>query len=365
LRVSLLARRKGERHWRTPTVTAYTAEGELQAMLRDSPELLPGDDDRRPIVMADEFPVNVGAVDLVGVSVTGSLTVVECKLRANPEIRRNIVGQLFAYGSALWGMTYEDFDERWRHRTDMALADHVAKEATEHEQTFERESFVAAVAGNLQAGRFTLVVAVDEITAELQRIIEYLSAHTVGDVDVEALELGYVAEGDLEILVPQAYGLELAERKAATSRTSHQWDEGTFVAALPDDPSVTNTVRALLDWAADRRLRVVGTTTVSPGLAWHLDARGSDYTLFTADARTAGLALYFGSLKNKPVLDDPSRRAALVAALSAHFRIPPERVDKYPTVPLADLADDVALLAFTAAWDDVIEDVRAADARGV
>jgi AraC-like DNA-binding protein len=78
LRVSLLARRKGERHWRTPTVTAYTAEGELQAMLRESPELLPGEDDWRPIVMADEFPVNVGAADLVGVSVTEICFAVGC-----------------------------------------------------------------------------------------------------------------------------------------------------------------------------------------------------------------------------------------------------------------------------------------------
>ena len=148
--------------------------------------------------MADEFPVTVGSVDLVGVSATGSLTVIECKLRANPKIRRNVIGQLFAYGSALWGMSYEAFDERWRQRTGTGLADQVAAAAEEQGLDFERESFVAAVADNLEDGRFTLLVAVDEITEELQRIIEYLSAHTVADVRVAALELGYVAEGDVE-----------------------------------------------------------------------------------------------------------------------------------------------------------------------
>lgn len=87
-----------------PTITAYTDEAALQMMLRDAPELLPGGDDRRPVVVVAEFGVSVGAVDLVGVAPTGAITVVECKLRANPEIRRSIVGQLFAYASALWGM---------------------------------------------------------------------------------------------------------------------------------------------------------------------------------------------------------------------------------------------------------------------
>lgn len=364
MRVSLLTKRRGEKHWRTPTVTAYKDEKELKFMLRDSPELLSGDHERRPIVMADEFPVEVGAIDLVGVSVTGSLTVVECKLHTNPQIRREIVGQLFAYGSALWGMRYQDFDQRWRHKNEMGLADHVAKEAGQHELAFERESFVAAVSANLQAGRFTLLVAVDVITDELRRIIEYLSAHTVADVDVEALELGYVADGDVEILVPQVYGLELAERKSATARTSHQWDEETFFAALPPDESITRPAHALITWAADQRLRVVGTTTIAAGLSWHLDAHGSDYTLFTADSRLAKLQLYFGSLKNKPVLDDAERRDHLRRALREHFTIPRESEDKYPSIPLAALAHDVALRAFTAAWDEVIEDVRRSEGDG-
>lgn len=111
--LTILTRHRGDRHWHVPNMSAFTAEGELQTMLRDAPELLLGDDERRPIVMADEFPVSVGSVDLVGVSPTGWLTVVECKLKANPEIRRSIVGQLFAYGSALWGMPYEDFGARY------------------------------------------------------------------------------------------------------------------------------------------------------------------------------------------------------------------------------------------------------------
>jgi|BarGraIncu01121A_1022015.scaffolds.fasta_scaffold04402_3 RecB family endonuclease NucS len=117
MKTTILVKTGNERGWRVPTVTAYRNEDELRMLLKDSPELLPGDDASRPVVLAHEFPVTFGSVDLVGVSPTGALTVVECKLRANSEIRRTIVGQLFAYAAAMWEMTYEEFDEAWQIRT--------------------------------------------------------------------------------------------------------------------------------------------------------------------------------------------------------------------------------------------------------
>jgi hypothetical protein len=333
-------------------------------MLLESPELLPTQEAQRPVVMADEFPVSVGSVDLVGVSAAGWITVVECKLKANSEIKRSIVGQLFAYGSALWEMPFEDFDRRRRQRTGMGLADHIAKEAAQHGFAWDRDGFATAVEGNLNEGRFTLVVAVDEITAELKRIIEYLSAHTVGEVDVVALELGYVAEGDWQIIVPQTYGVELAERKNTTAKPQRKWDETTFFAALPLDSPSVGVVHALIAWAAEQQVRVVGMTSVSPALAWHLDAFGTFYPLFTADARMEQLWLNFGTLKNRPVLRDEDRRAALVAALGARFPIRPDRADKYPSIPLVDLADPQALHLFLEAWGGVVRDIREAQAGG-
>ena len=59
----ILIRRQGAAAWHTPTVTSYDNE---QAMQR--------------------------IVDLIGVSTEGAITVVECKLRTNSEIRRSVVG---------------------------------------------------------------------------------------------------------------------------------------------------------------------------------------------------------------------------------------------------------------------------------
>ncbi len=116
----------------------------------------------------------------------------------------------------------------------------------------------------------------------------------------------------------------------------------------------------LLSWATERGLRVIGTDAADPGLAWHLDALGWDYTLFIAGTRLRQLGLSFGNLKNSPVFDDPARFAALVSAISEHFPIEPGRVEKCSEIPLAGLTDDATFRAFTAAWDDIIMDIRRA-----
>ena len=186
-----------------------------------------------PVVLVHEFEVTYGFIDLVGVSPTGAVTVVECKLQGNPDMKRTIVGQLFAYAAGLWGMSYADFDEAWQAKTQPfnmsaetwerrkrgPLVDEMAAAVAEHGLTWDRDTFPAAVEANLAAGRYTLVFAVDDITPELRRIVEYLSEHTAPEVSVIALEIRYLRDGDTEVLVPQPYGQEMAQRKATVTST--------------------------------------------------------------------------------------------------------------------------------------------------
>ena len=83
-------------------------------------------------------------------------------MRANSEIRRTVVGQLFAYAAAMWEMTYEEFDEAWQRCGRPPLLDDVAAAVDEHGLSWDRDVFPASVAANLAAGRYTLVVAVDD-----------------------------------------------------------------------------------------------------------------------------------------------------------------------------------------------------------
>lgn len=94
---------------------------------------------------------------------------------------------------------------------------------------FDEESFEAQVAENLEAGRFRLVVAVDRITEALKQTVVYLNDHL--DAAVIALELAYLRDGEIEMLVPSLYGEESAERKKPAKRRTVADADTVVVAA--------------------------------------------------------------------------------------------------------------------------------------
>lgn len=237
--------RSGGGSWRSPANLAFEDERALQTLVQTSPGLLPGD---VPMAVVDEFPVpGIGSADLVGVSASGEITVVECKLRANPEIRRAVVGQLLAYAGGLWHMDYDDFAATFAHRGRIPLAEAVATAVQVDEKGGEVPDPAAlreAVSRNLAAGDFRLVIAVDEITPELKTIVRYMNEHTLPTVQVMALELTYARERELELLVPALYGQEAADRKQKQSSAS-RWTEESFAAAVEE--RTEGAARAFID----------------------------------------------------------------------------------------------------------------------
>lgn len=353
MKPALLVRLRGEEKWRLPPVTQYEDEAALQLILRRSPELVPGSEERRPTVVVDEFPVSFGWADLVGVSATGWITVVECKLRANPDIRRTIVGQVLAYGAAMWQLTYSEFDRGWQTRAGLPLADHVARELADVDPGWDAAAFAEAVAANLEAGRFTLVVAVDDITPELQRIIEYLSRHTDSELAVVALELGYVADGEHEILVPQAYGVEIAERKSEGRGPRRQWNEQSFFADLQArrPPEEVAVARALLEWGQQRMTRI----------AWGTGAQtGSFYPMLDQDTIAHSVLIVnssgrvqvpFGYMASRPPFTDDRLGNEFAAKLTAAgFNVGPWG-NRWPSIALSRLVDEGALSRFLVILD--------------
>ena len=120
--------------WRLVESADYDNEAELQKLLAESPSLIPVDEIREgisPLVVAvREFGLpGSGSTDLLAFNADGDVAVIECKLAANQEIRRKVVGQILEYGAYLWGMTYEEVDERIYQRTGRRLADLVGEAA--------------------------------------------------------------------------------------------------------------------------------------------------------------------------------------------------------------------------------------------
>ncbi|MCC9195310.1 hypothetical protein QNO08_03045 [Arthrobacter sp. zg-Y820] len=148
----------------------------------------------------------------------GQVTLVESKLAGNPQIRREIVGQMFDYASRLWKMDIEDFDARWQARNGKSLFQ------PDDDGALLRD----AVARNLEQGRFRIVLAVDAINEPLKRMVEYLNAMSGPETSIIAVEYARLTQGSIEMLMAQTYGEELAEAKAASdSRERTVWDAET------------------------------------------------------------------------------------------------------------------------------------------
>ena len=122
--------------------------------------------------------------------------------------------------------------------------------------------------------------------------------------------------------VAGARGSGPAQPRRKSNRGRHRWTRDEFLSALKHDPVELGVANELLAWVDDRRLREVGTRAASPGLAWHLDALGWDYTFFIASTLPSRLGLEFGNLSRRPVLDDPARLAALVSAIDKIYASP-------------------------------------------
>lgn len=175
-----------------------------------------------------------GSVDLLGVGLDGSITLVECKLKKNPEIRREVVGQVLAYAGGLWRTSYEDFAARYASRAGMSLIEHLQQ--TTEQVVEDEDALRAALHERLRSGAFRLVIAVDEITDELKFVVEWLNGHTAAGVQVIALEAEYVKDAGVEVLVPRFYGETVKKDGPVVVKQT----EGDMVAAIEAlrDPAV-------------------------------------------------------------------------------------------------------------------------------
>src|SRR5687768_9807980 len=188
----VLVRRDGK--WVSASLTSFTNEQELQDLLLESPYLIPG---CAAAAVAKEVTIpGSGYVDLVAVNELGDVTLIECKLQSNSEIRRQVIGQILAYAAGLWKSSFDYLDQQFASRNGVPLLTGVATAAG---ADFNPDLCKQGVETVLATGRFRLVVAVDQITEELKRTIYFLNQGPA-DFSLIALELGLAREGGLDVL---------------------------------------------------------------------------------------------------------------------------------------------------------------------
>ncbi len=288
----VLIRRGGE-SWHEPNQTGYTDEAHLQSILLEHPWLIPGV--RKDARVCIEFQSGVGPSDVMAIDLENGLTLVECKLASNSEVRRKIIGQVLDYASRFWRMSVEDFDAQWKVRTGRSL---FFEEGDSNELWTKLEK-------SLSSGEFRVVLAVDEINDDLRRIVEYLNHVTKPSVALIAVVYSRSEDEGVEILSRQIYGEELAEAKSQRSREDRErWTQEQFLSWIDEhEPESSAKARVVLLALATEGLEVAGGKAETPSLIIRMDVVGAGsrwpVCLYTQRKGTS-IELRFEDLKSLP-----------------------------------------------------------------
>ena len=286
------------------------------------------------------------------IEAAGEITLVECKLRANPEIRRQVVGQALAYAAALW-----DLDRAFGRQTGRPLAAALGDKVTD----WDEERFRQAVARNLADGALRLVIAVDEITDELKRIVRFLNRHTSSEVELLALELRHAVDQGIEVLIPETYGEESAIAKLPRGRVDGRLVLDAIRTQHPGPPG--ERMVALYGFMRDSGARLSwGKSSANPSVtAWLGEDVANPVSI---SFYSQGIAVNFDFLGGQRTVDELARLAELARTIpgaAPHYqRLEQSGYRIRPTLPPEEvLATDDARDAFKRA---VVEAAKAATA---
>ena len=231
--------------WRRLESAGYHDEKEFQALLAESPSLIPIAEVREgasPLVAAvrEVWLPSAGAIDLLAFSSDGEVTVIECKLVANSD-RRQALAQVIDYASELQGLDYDKLNDRVHKMAKSDLASLVEKGTG---PDWNEEVFRQGVAAALESGFFNLIIAIDKIDDHLRRMIEYLNRIGRPEFRLAGLEMERFKSDIGEVLVRRVYAPQI------TSRPNYHWNDTRFYKACQESLSekALEVITGLHEW---------------------------------------------------------------------------------------------------------------------
>lgn len=287
--------RKAGGTWTSPTESGYVSEDHLQALIDEFPELLPGVSPESYVCR--EFSTDSGPIDnLIINAKDGALTLVECKLAKNPEVRRKILGQIIDYAASLSRLDFDEFHQRWKDRGGVDLT---AIETS-------KGPLSLAVTSNLETARFTLLLAVDEINEPLRDMVIYFNKKTDATTRVALIELARHSTGDTEIVIPQTFGYEALKPQVDAYEQRNPWSKDDFAAwLLTNEPSSLSKFEKLMKVMEEAGHQWGGTKAETPsGAICVRTTNGFRYPLVFHSFDIATIEARFVDFRKEPYVDE-------------------------------------------------------------
>jgi hypothetical protein len=204
----------------------YDNENELQEIIKKNPGILNlSSIFKSPIMIIGRESQQI---DVFGITIDCVPVVIECKRKANPDMRY-LIAQIFEYAAKLDEFSYHDFDqmvikylsgdrceEEQYKNLNLASAFQKFWEANmgadSEDETFDEDSFISKVSENLRDGEFFLVIVVDEISDTASRTIKFLNKK-LHKLRVEVIEISKFSDNKRSIYVPNHVNREESHDK--------------------------------------------------------------------------------------------------------------------------------------------------------
>lgn len=252
----------------------YASEQELQTFLREHSDLMPLEeiDLNAPPLLCIGWEIGLasGAEDILYIDQSGLLTVVETKLRKNPEARREVVGQILEYAAQMATWTAAEVErqaERFFATAEcpgayggltLEKALQLFMESSSASAGFSYDDFLQQVQANIDRGHFRLIIAIDEPPEALLKTVEFVNRFS------ERFEM-YLIQlkrfRDLakkqNIFVPALFGR--VARPPRTRPPGRLWDKESFLRqAWGKRPDSVPVLERLIEFADQGKAIVWG-----------------------------------------------------------------------------------------------------------
>ena len=163
---------------------SLTAGGEfnekwLQEVLFKNIDLIqptdPSYDRIRLIPLCRELNLNDGIrnlyLDILAITETGKLILIECKLWKNPQARREVLAQAFEYASLMQSLSYSDLTSKLRKHINSDSEDPIIFALRSAGISIDETLLISRIDQGLKKGSFHVVIAGDGIRTDLVNLV--------------------------------------------------------------------------------------------------------------------------------------------------------------------------------------------------
>ena len=206
--------------WKLDVPQAFKDEASLHRLIQENPNLLPLAGSPRLMVLGSEVQLGMAMPTFWRSSPPAGPRSLNSSWQATERRAGKIVSQVLAYAASLQGFSVEGL-ERGPLRLKLMHAGHgsilEAVQAQDQEGAVDAETFTDSLQDFLDQGNFRLVLVLDEVSADLERIVAYLDRITIHALTVDLISLNVYEVNGAQVALPQRVSPGLSATRPSTT----------------------------------------------------------------------------------------------------------------------------------------------------